>query len=666
MLVAGSYNIYIVILSIVIAVLSSLSALNSVAKISDAKGKTKYFWLISGAIVMGSGIWSMHFLGMLAFNLHAKMTYDLMLTILSMVSSMLSSFVAFYITMPKKISMGRLAFGGFIMGSGITAMHYIGMEAMIMPMEITYDKGLVFLSIVIAFIASYAALFLFIRFKNNPNSVWLKWLSAIVMGVAICGMHYVGMKAALFHNHSNVIEYAHGVDMFLLYSVSIITLLILFTSWGTMFFDRHVLEKMAYEDTITGLANRNEMNNFFDTYRSQGTIGVLYIDLDKFKMVNDTIGHDMGDLLIREVGNRLSRLIGKNQQAYRIGGDEFLLIATQCDEEKVIQLAELILQTLKKVYTVEGNELYITASIGISLGTINDSTRFTLLKKADTAMYEAKVLGKNRFCMYTDAMGAQEERKMRLEKDLHVAMENDQFYIVYQPKWNVKTDHLHGFEALLRWEHPQLGLIHPMEFIPITEETGLIVPITEWLFESVSRQIKTWQSQWKIQPVSVNLSIRLFQTGNLTEMVQHTLEREGLEPHLLELEVTESMIFYDIEDISQQLQTIRSLGVRVSMDDFGTGYSSLGLLDRIPIDTLKLDRLFITNLETPGKRAIIKAIISMAESLELDVIAEGVENEEHIEILTELGCYLMQGYFYGKPMKVEEIDECYFGRHQNK
>lgn len=660
MYIEGTYNIYIVALSVIIAVLASYSALNIAAKISNANGKMKYFWLFSGSFVMGSGVWSMHFIGMLAFEIHANMDYDVSLTLLSMIASVLSSFIAFYITMPQIVDMKRLILGGFTMGSGIVAMHYIGMEAMIMPMELSYDKGLLLLSVVIAFIASYAALFLFLRFKNQRTASWLKWLSAIIMGTAICGMHYTGLKAARFHSHSHLTENTQGIDLFLLYSVLITTLFILFISWGAMFFDRNVLEKMAYQDAITGLPNRNEMNKFFDTFIGNETIGVLFIDLDKFKVINDTIGHDMGDLLISEVGARLQQFIRKDQRVFRIGGDEFLLVVKHCDEKWAEQLAKEILLSIKDVYRIEGNELYITASIGISIGTITSSNRFTLLKAADMAMYRAKKSGKNRYCLYNDALGLEEVRKMELEKDLQSALENNQFYIVYQPKWNVKTNRLYGFEALLRWEHPRLGVISPAEFIPITEETGLIVPITKWILEKVCHQCITWQTQGELQPVSVNLSNRLFQSGRLKEMVQNALEKANLKPHLLELEITESMVFYDVEDIILQLDSIRALGVRISMDDFGTGYSSIGLLDRMPIDTLKLDRLFTNDLDTPRKRAIMNAIIVMADDLQLDLIAEGVENEEHIESLTQLGCYLVQGYFYGKPMKVGEINKLFF------
>lgn len=652
----GNYNYYIVGLSIAIAILASYSALNITSKISDANGKSKFFWLFGGAMVMGSGIWSMHFVGMLAMHMNMNVRYDVFLTIMSMLVSVVSSFIAFYITMPRNINWFKIAIGGFIMGSGIVAMHYMGMEAMVIHAEISYDPGIWVLSAIIALVASYAALLLFLRFRNHPKSSFLKWGSAVVMGFAVCGMHYTGMKAARFEAHAGMLtQQPQSVDFLLLYGVTVAIFAILLISWGAMFFDRHVLEKLAYQDTITGLPNRNEMNRFFETNSETEQITILFLDLDQFKAINDTLGHNVGDLLVQEVGKRLRQFIGNGQQVFRIGGDEFLIILKQSDPVYAQHLADDILQRIKNVYYIDGNELYVTASIGISIGSVHSSDRTTLLKNADTAMYKAKGLGKNQQCLYDEEMGLQEVRKMELEKDLQRALELKEFFIVYQPKWNVQSDRLVGFEALLRWKHPRLGVISPLEFIPIAEETGLIIPMTRWTLEEACKQCRIWQERGTVQPVSVNLSVRLFHGDNLLELIQNVLDKANLEPRLLELEIAESMVLHDVNDIIRQLGNIRSLGVKVSMDDFGTGYSSIGLLDRIPIDALKLDRQFTNDLDTPSKRAIVNAIVLMAENLNLDVIAEGVENKEHIDFLTGLGCHVMQGYYYGKPMDINEI-----------
>lgn len=660
MYIEGSHNFYIVALSLLVAALASYSALSIVLKLSDSKGKTKYLWLLAGAIVMGSGIWSMHFIGMLAFRLPIPMEYNIRLTIISMIASMLSSFISFYITMSHKVNTYKIAAGGFFMGIGISAMHYIGMAAMIMPVEVSYDTTELALSVVIAFFASYVALILFIRFKNRTTSNnLLKWLAALIMGAAISGMHYMGMKAASYYAEESVIEDALPVNDYLLYGVTVMIFFILIVSWSAIFFDRHrrLLEEMAFFDTLTGLPNRNSMNHFFEHDRSKGNIGILFIDLDQFKVINDTLGHDMGDLLVKEVATRLRQFAGGNIKTYRIGGDEFLFIIKQGEQSQAVDLAEQILQEINKVYVIEGNELYITSSIGISIGSVMDSNATYLLKQADTALYKAKDLGKNQYYMHNDEMGRKEIRKMELEKDIKLALENDQFHLVYQPKWNVKQERLSGFEALLRWEHPSLGWISPNEFIPIAEETGSIIPITHWVMEKACLQCRSWHVRGHSYPVSVNVSVRLFKLNGLSKTVQSALEKIGLPPHLLELEITESMILHNIDEVIYQLENLRNLGVKVSLDDFGTGYSSIGLLDQLPIDTIKLDWLFTRDIETPAKYAIVKAIIIMAESLKLDVIAEGVEDQLQVDVLKGLGCYIMQGYFYSKPLEVRDMDK---------
>lgn len=658
----GSYNYLIVLLSFVIAVLASYVALNTAARLSHSNGKVKLFWLFSGAVVMGSGVWSMHFIGMLAFHLNVPMDYNGWLTLLSWLASVGASFVAFYVTLPEKDRNYSIVIGGTFMATGIIAMHYIGMEAMIMPVKIVYDKTLLMLSVVIAFIASYAALILFIRFRKDYTSNPKMWLSALIMGVAICGMHYTGMNAARFQADSEITHTNFPVDSFLLYAVTISVFIIMFISWIAVRFDRHVLEKMAYVDSLTGLANRNQMNRFFEKHsKDKGQLGVLYFDLDQFKVINDTLGHEIGDQLIAEVAKRLRPLIDKHQHIFRIGGDEFLLIVENCEQDRAVELAEHILKKMQKPFLISGNELFITASIGISI--TNDQHKDLIpLKTADTAMYKAKSLGKNRYCIYNEEMGEQEMRRMELEKDLQSALSNQQFYLVYQPKWCMKNNSFFGMEALLRWEHPRLGNIPPSEFIPIAEETGAIVPITRWVIKEAGLQIKSWQAIGRKYPISVNLSKQLFHLDCLADRIQRLISELDIDPTLLELEITESMVLHDVDDVIAQLKGIRELGVKVSMDDFGTGYSSIGLLDLIPLDTLKLDRVFTNDLGKPSKQAIIKAIILLSDSLNLNVIAEGIESQEQANALNQLGCHLMQGYYYGKPMKINELEDWYQNR----
>ncbi|REK71178.1 putative bifunctional diguanylate cyclase/phosphodiesterase [Paenibacillus paeoniae] len=421
---------------------------------------------------------------------------------------------------------------------------------------------------------------------------------------------------------------------------------------------RQELEKLAYRDSITDLPNRHAMTRFFDSYQTEHSAGVLFLDLDHFKAVNDTLGHHIGDLLVREVGIRLSTFIdGPRQHVFRIGGDEFLVVRQSGDEEGAEQLARDILQHMKKPFVIEQNELYVTCSIGVSVGPVGDQDRLMLLKAADTAMYRAKALGKNQYCFFNEQIGKEQFRRLELEKDLRRAFEQKQFFLVYQPKWNVQTNSLSGFESFIRWDHSSLGIVHPQEFIPIAEENGLIMPLTEWTLATACAQCKQWMDKGIHQPVAVNVSLSLFRNDSLLETIKAVLKHTGLPPDRLELEITESVVLHDVNDIMKQLKEIRELGIRIAMDDFGSGYSALGLLDRIPIDSLKLDRLFTSDMDKPVKQTMIQAIVLMAESLNVEVVAEGIEDPQHMSMLRELGCHVMQGYYYSKPMQASAVEE---------
>ncbi|PQP86659.1 bifunctional diguanylate cyclase/phosphodiesterase [Paenibacillus sp. AR247] len=649
-------------LSFIIAVFASYSALNLASKISRSRGRTQKWWLVAGSCVMGSGVWSMHFVGMLAFHLNVPVNYDIPITLLSMLCSIVASFIAFQMLLSKGVNWRRFALSGFCMGSGIVAMHYTGMAAMRLPAEITYDRSYWLLSAAIALAASYVALLLFLRFRDHTEVSWWKWASALVMGLAICGMHFTGMKAADFWcgNPNAIVSTDAGeMNLLLLAGVTLTTFFILMVSWGAMFFDRHVLEKMAYSDPLTGLPNRHDLNRLLgEGVDTSKETAVLFIDLDRFKTINDTLGHDIGDMLVQEVGRRLSGYLQDGQKVFRLGGDEFLVVAENCGQALAEELASGILEVVTRPFVLQGNELYITASIGISLAPKHGTDRASLLKTSDTAMYNAKNAGKNRYCVFDDDMDKRLLRRLELEKDMRGASERQEFYVVYQPKWDAQTDTPVGLEALMRWPHPKFGVVSPDEFIPIAEETGLIIPMTRWILEEACRQNKVWLDKgMPSMIVSVNVSVRLFESQHLLYMVEHALRTTGLPARYLELEITESTMLYDVPDMIRQLNELREIGVRISMDDFGSGYSSLGSLDQIPIDTIKIDQLFVRESDSPSKRAIVGAIIDMALKLHLELVAEGVETREQIDFLRASGCNVMQGYFYGKPMNIEQMDE---------
>ncbi|MBB3113848.1 diguanylate cyclase (GGDEF)-like protein [Paenibacillus phyllosphaerae] len=659
----GHYNTLTVALSLLIAMAASYSALDLAGKIARVTGKSRKIWLAAGSFVMGVGVWSMHFVGMLAFHLDVNVTYNTAITVLSMVFSIGASYVSFQVTAAVQATNKRRAFAGFIMGTGIIAMHYTGMAAIQKPITITYNPFYWLLSALIAYAASYAALYLFLRLRHTAGFSYWKLLCSVIMGIAICGMHYTGMLATNFSlDYTSVTDTTDMMGssrLVLLIGVAVATFVILIMSAGIMFFDRTVLERMAYYDALTGLLNRHQLINYFETsFIGKETGFLLFVDLDRFKTINDTLGHDVGDLVIKEIAARLRLTVSGDQTVFRLGGDEFLIASSRGNKEVAGRLAGVVLREIRKTLHVSGHDIQLTASVGASLAPEHGTNRTALLKTADMALYQAKQLGRNQYRLFDEELDRKFIRRMELERDLSRAVAEGELFVMYQPKWDAQTDRISGAEALMRWQHPVLGLISPGEFIPIAEETGLIVPMTRWMLKDVCLKRQAWQEQG-IAPfrVSVNMSIRVFERGMLQEMVNEALSVSGLSPELLELEITETIAMHDLPDKAKQLQSLRKLGVTVSMDDFGTGYSSLGNLDELPIDVLKIDQSFVRQSAVHSKQAIISTIIAIAGHLNLEVVAEGVETSEQIEFLLSRGCAIMQGYYYGKPMEAAAMEK---------
>ncbi|MWC27836.1 putative bifunctional diguanylate cyclase/phosphodiesterase [Paenibacillus sp. MMS18-CY102] len=649
----GTYSLGIVALSFIIAALSSFSALHTIGRVLQAHGRSKLGWMFVGAVVMGCGIWSMHFVGMIAFHLNVKVTYDVSATALSLVAAIAASYIAFYLTQRSESRRSLVFVGGIVMGLGIAGMHYIGMSALRLPGEMRYDSFYVMLSVLVAIIVSYAALFLFSRVRTNMNrSMLRKWIAAALMGLAVCGMHYTGMRSVSFWCGSPEMFGESPLNLFLVSAVTAAMLLLLLISWGIVYIDRAVLIRMAYTDPLTGLPNRYELRRRFDLFLQRAQQGaVLFVDIDQFKTINDTLGHEVGDLLVLDASKRLAQL-SESLQVFRIGGDEFLLIIPNVGQSEAEELAGQLLASIHRPFQLEGHELYVTCSVGISLFPEHGRDQSMLLKTADTAMYDAKSKGKNRFQLFNQGMEQRLVRRMALEKDLRRAMERGgEFVVYYQPKWDTRIGRPSGFEALVRWQHPELGLVPPSEFIPIAEETGLIVGLSRFVLQQACHDCLRWERDgYGELTVAVNTSVKLFDSHILHDMVSESLELCMLPPERLELEITESIVIHDMADVIRQLNEIRSLGVKVSMDDFGSGYSSLGTLDRIPIDTVKIDRMFVNESHLPAKQAIIRTIVTLAQQLNLEVVAEGVEEEQQVALLIDSGCPVIQGYYFGKPM----------------
>ncbi|WP_169333590.1 bifunctional diguanylate cyclase/phosphodiesterase [Leeia oryzae] len=420
---------------------------------------------------------------------------------------------------------------------------------------------------------------------------------------------------------------------------------------------------LAHHDTVTGLPNRNLlqdrlMQSILQAERNHKKSALLFIDLDRFKNINDTLGHSFGDRLLKHVADRLIGCVRHADTVARIGGDEFVIVLSSLDDASGAETSALkIMEALTSTFVIDNMDLHITPSIGIAICPDDGSTVDGLMRNADTAMYFAKDSGRNNYQFFKQSMNTAATERLDMERQLRIAIKQNQFELHYQPQVDLNTGELVGMEALIRWRHPEHGLVSPLRFIPIAEETGLIVPIGEWVLREACRQSKIWQDAGLIKiPVAVNLSARQFLKGSLVETVSGALAESRLDPDYLELEITESLLMYEVEDTIQLLSELHELGVSLAIDDFGTGYSSLSYLKRFPIDHLKVDRSFVRDvINDPDDASITSAIIAMAHNLKLQVVAEGVETEEQAKFLRQLGCEYAQGFHYSKPLSSEDM-----------
>lgn len=423
------------------------------------------------------------------------------------------------------------------------------------------------------------------------------------------------------------------------------------------------LTYLAQYDSLTALPNRSLFHDRLDqsmarTRRSKGRLALMFLDLDRFKEINDSHGHAIGDAVLQAVARLFTESFRDVDTIARLGGDEFTVIVDQInDMEQVATVAERIRTTLSAPLILSGTEIFVTASIGIAIYPANGASLEEMIKAADAAMYRAKQDGRNTYAFFNSEMNAEASKRLNMSNLLRRALERDELILHYQPKVSVQDGTITGMEALVRWNSNEQGFLSPAEFIPLAEETGLIVPIGEWVLRTACLQNKAWQLIG-VRPVtvSVNLSPRQFQQQNLVEMVASILAETGLEPRFLEFEITESMIMRDAEGATLKLERLSRLGVKLSIDDFGTGYSSLAYLKKFPVQTLKIDRSFVRDIAIdPSDASIVQAIIAMAKSLKLQVIAEGVETIEQLSFLKKLQCDEYQGYYFSRPVTADQL-----------
>ena len=679
----GTYNPGLVLLSVFVAMMASYTALNLTSRVVETRGRASVLWLGGGAVAMGCGIWSMHFIGMLAFSLPIRMSYDLGVTLMSLLVAIgVSAFALSIVTRPTVKTVHYLV-GGLLMGIGICGMHYLGMHAMQMSPAIDYNVTVVALSFVIAVVASIAALWL--AFTLRGGNSWLahtkKAGAAVVMGLAIITMHYTGMEAARF-DASSVCTSTGGVDgnwlavLVGMSAMSLLSIALLLSVVDSRLATRTAslvsslrranrqLHHLALHDGLTRLPNRSLLEDrilqaISTGERSGKRFALMFLDLDRFKTINDSLGHHYGDKLLQAVATRLTGCVRAEDTVARLGGDEFVVLLAEVNSPTAVaNVARKVLDVMAMPLDVDGQIQSVSASVGISMYPDDGTSLRELMTNADSAMYHAKKVGRANHQFFAPEMNAAAGARLELEQSLRRALENEEFELHYQPKVDVVSGEVVAMEALLRWRCPQRGLVPPNDFIGVTEEIGLIVPLGAWVLREACRQNRAWQIAGLPRlRVAVNLSAYQFRQKDLPDFVASVLAESGMDASCLELEVTESVVMHNPADAALILDRLHAQGIHISVDDFGTGYSSLSYLKQFRLDTLKIDRSFVRDISSDADdAAIVRSVIALAHSLRLQVIAEGVETDEQLNYLRELGCDQYQGYLRSKPLPAAQFE----------
>jgi len=684
------YDPFVVAVSILIAGFASYVALDLVERVRTHDRHVAFAWWMGGSLAMGTGIWSMHFVGMLAFSLPIELGYDKGLLLASWLAGAAVSGVALYVAGRGTMTWRRAAVGAPLMAAGICAMHYLGMAALVMRPGIVWDPVLVAGSGAVALAASALAMALFAwtRGLGERHGVYGQLIAALVMGLAISGMHYTGMAAAAFPAGSVCLSAGSLAADSLGALVAVASASLLALALAASIFDARLqsrsavlatslsianaqlqsaneeLKKQAFVDPLTGLPNRvlfedrlqhavrrSERAEEQISDRKQPRLAVLFVDLDGFKPVNDSFGHAVGDVVLQEAARRLRSTARDSDTVARVGGDEFvLLMEVVSSVADCVTLARRLVEVLTQPFAIADRRVEISCSIGIVVYP-DQGHRDKLMANADAAMYAAKRAGGGTYAVFESHMDAGASEQLSLQNDLRHAIALGQLQLFYQPKVDGRTGRIRGVEALLRWNHPERGMISPAVFIPIAERFGLIGSIGRWVIDEACRQMAEWADDGVRMRVAINLSVYQLREDDLVQRIEAALSRNAIDPSQLLCEITESVAMEDIKATQRAFEGLARIGVYLSIDDFGTGYSSLSYLRQLPARQLKIDRSFINDLATSADaRAVVDAVVRLAHALGLKVVAEGVETAEQRDILIALGCDELQGFYFARPM----------------
>ncbi len=660
-IIEGEYSIPIVLLSIVIAFGASYTALFINKQIQSNSFFHQIIWLTLASLAMGLGIWSMHFIGMSAFQLPIEMQHNTWLTIISAIPAILASFIAFYLANQKKTRLITLILASVLMGAGISTMHYLGMAAMELEASYVYNVTPFVTSIAIAIIASFAALVIFLYGTKITDKILVKLAAALLMAIAISSMHYIGMLAIQFYSFSPIEhlhgEHAHSMDFtptVIIIAIGITSLFIL--TYLTSRLDSYVNFRIKNYDPLTSLPNQNQFMEDQKVNRYSTFVSIIHIH--NFEKFISAYGYTFGDEILLEIKALIVNLLPDDTKIYRTEANRFTVVALESNHQDIRIALNQICSVLSKPMIINDRFLTIEMVCAVSSSEAKEKVHdhfanAIAVLQASSTTFEHQIIDYNpKLHTYNF------ERQVRV--DLKRAMDEHQLYIVYQPKIHPRTDTIVGLEALIRWNHPEYGFISPGQFIPILESTNQIADLTDWIIKQVCQQIERWNKDGvKFQHVSINIPGSYVTSPNLTNHLNACLVRYKVPASQIELEITETSVINDVHNAISAVRAFRQKGLNVALDDFGTGLSSLSYLKEIPITTIKIDKSFVDGVPKSKKdSAILGAILNLCDSLDLKVVIEGVETKEQVEYLLMMPTVpTIQGYFYSKPLRADELQE---------
>lgn len=662
--IAVDHDPVLLIVAVLVCVLGSHLTIRLFGRVRNTAQAQRATWIVLTSFIGGATIWTTHFIAMLGYRSEVVVGYEPVATLSSLVLAVAVTGAGFAIAALTPRSL-LVEAGGIVMGLGIASMHYVGMSGYEVQGELAWDNTYTTTSLIASALFGGLATSRIAR----PITRFCRHGGTLAMILAIALTHFIGMTGVTVLPDAAAAMPENILPQNML-SVVVVAVAMIILTIGAMTYslDRQshqtAVERyrhMSLHDALTGLPNRTafleRLGDLIERPRTtSGPIYVLAFDLDRFKEVNDVHGHAAGDHVLRVVSERLAQRMKSNEFVARIGGDEFVAVsAAVFTKDQAESLARRFVEDISVPIEWQQESLSIGTSIGISVYPQNADSMDELLAQADTAMYRAKSEGSNNIRFFDEAMDLAARERNALAMDLRSALVRGEFELFYQKQNDTHSGEIVGFEVLLRWKHPHRGYVSPVEFIPIAERSGLIVELGSWVLREACKEAATWRRPLRI---AVNVAPKQLANSGLPGQVRAILQETGLDPHRLELEITESGIIEDQQHALSIIRQLKTLGVKIAMDDYGTGYSSLSTLQLFPFDKIKIDRAFIDGVtENRQSAAIVRSTIILAQSLDIPVLAEGVERLEHLHFLREEGCGQVQGYFYGRPQPVEMLQD---------